>query len=559
MNDKVRALYNWLEKQNLLTQAVLVFSIILLVLSAYILVIFTGGIRNGFEHFMYLPILSAGVIFGVYGGVLTGLIGGVLLGPYLPFDLYEVEVPQSDIWYLQLLFFMSIGAITGITRQSLFAYVAHFNWSCKHDQSTNLSNLASLEEALLNTEIKTDLSVNSKYFIILSLTNSREIEINYNPSSLEGVLVEIANRFEKITNSIVYRASSDYLCAIVCEDESRDIERILSELESSNLENIVLKDNHIHGDILIWTAALRNENKSAEYYLQKANIELLKNGSRGYLNNSHEIELENSLYLEHKDLIGYVKSALDCNQIYLQYQPRIELSTGRIVQAEALMRWKHPEFGNISPDRFIPRVERSTLIDRVTEFVLDRSLMQVAKWDKENACLNISVNISARNLMHPDFLHVIKALLDKHELQGNKLELELTETSLMHNISRSIQILSEIVKLGVVVSIDDFGTGYSSLQYLQMLPVSIIKIDKSFMADLATCKSARNIVDSTLYLAKKVGMKVVAEGVENGETLRLLREIGCEYAQGFYISRPIGPSVLKKLYSKNNGYLNFKN
>ena len=211
--------------------------------------------------------------------------------------------------------------------------------------------------------------------------------------------------------------------------------------------------------------------------------------------------------------------------------------------------------GNIPPALFIPRAERSTLIDRLTEFALDQSLRQVVAWRKKGMHLKVAVNISARNLSQPSFVYQVMRLLDKHQLDGSHLELELTENSLMHNVQKAIDILGKLARQGIALSIDDFGTGYSSLQYLQKLPVSVIKIDQSFVRNLARDAGAIHIVETAVNLAHRMDMTVVAEGVEDRSSLQMLRDIGCDMAQGFYIARPRCAAEFTQWHSACKGQL----
>jgi EAL domain-containing protein (putative c-di-GMP-specific phosphodiesterase class I) len=175
------------------------------------------------------------------------------------------------------------------------------------------------------------------------------------------------------------------------------------------------------------------------------------------------------------------------------------------------------------------------------------------RWKKVGIAMKVAVSISAQNLTQPSFVYQVMNQLEKYGVDGSSLELELTENSLMHNVNNAIEVLTKLTKLGIVVSIDDFGTGYSSLQYLQKLPVSIIKIDQSFILNLATDDGARYIVDAAVNLAHKIDMKVVAEGVEDQQALNILKEMGCDYAQGFLISRPVPASEFTKWRAQLGG------
>jgi len=293
--------------------------------------------------------------------------------------------------------------------------------------------------------------------------------------------------------------------------------------------------------------------QSPSYYIQKASAATVQAAISNAPNIMELNHASDYAIVENIELLGRLKEALDSKQLKLHYQPKVDLRTGAILHVEALMRWHHPSLGDIPPNKFIPRAERSTLIDRVTEFAIDEALRQVVRWKKVGISMKVAVNISAQNLAQPNFVYQVTTLLDRHELDGSSLELELTENSLMQNVSNAIDVLTKLTKLGIVISIDDFGTGYSSLQYLQKLPVSIIKIDKSFVLNLANDAGCRYIVDAAVNLAHKIDMLVVAEGVEDQASLNILKESGCDFAQGFFISRPVSANEFTKWRDLNTG------
>lgn len=234
-----------------------------------------------------------------------------------------------------------------------------------------------------------------------------------------------------------------------------------------------------------------------------------------------------------------VRVALDQGEIVLHFQPQLHLATGRVVGVEALARWQHPTRGLVPPAEFLPLVERGDLVDRFTARVLDLALDQCARWRDAGRPLPVAVNLSARNLLDPRLPAAVELGLATRSLQPAWLELELTETSAMADPERSRHVLDDLTALGVALAIDDYGTGYGSLTYLRQLSVRRLKIDRSFVAGLASDAASRSIVVSTLDLARDLGLDVVAEGVEDDDTLLRLRDLGCPHAQGFGIGRPV--------------------
>ncbi|GAB1261408.1 sensor domain-containing protein [Aurantivibrio plasticivorans] len=238
-------------------------------------------------------------------------------------------------------------------------------------------------------------------------------------------------------------------------------------------------------------------------------------------------------------LMGDLGKAIREEQLLLHYQPKLSLVEHRPTGVEALIRWQHPELGMVSPGEFIPIAESTGLIHPMTLWVLEEAIKQCKAWENEGIFTSIAVNLSTRNLMDDDIVDSISNLLTRHSLKAECLELEITESSIMEDPKRALHILNNIHALGVRLSIDDFGTGYSSLSYLKKLPVDALKIDFSFVINMLEDEQDRIIVNSTINLAHNLGLKVVAEGVESQAALQQLSRMGCDYAQGFYISKPI--------------------
>ena len=244
---------------------------------------------------------------------------------------------------------------------------------------------------------------------------------------------------------------------------------------------------------------------------------------------------------ERLKLLGELRWAIEAGQLQLYYQPKVDLRTRTVVGVEALLRWRHPRKGLVPPGDFIPAAEEAGVIRPLTWWVLEQAVRQCAAWEKSDQGLDVAVNLSARSLHDPQLTPRITELLKAHELAPQRLQLEVTESAVMTDSARAAEILEMLDALGVRVSIDDFGTGNSSLRYLRDLPVSEIKIDKSFVLGMKGGENGRDkaIVRSTSELGHNLGLQVVAEGVEDQAALDLLCSYGCDLAQGFYIARPM--------------------
>ena len=241
-----------------------------------------------------------------------------------------------------------------------------------------------------------------------------------------------------------------------------------------------------------------------------------------------------------------LRQAIISDQLFLTFQPKVSLSQERITGVEVLLRWQHPEHGIIVPDQFIPVAERTGLIIPLTLWVLQQSLLQCRKWNEMGMDLSIAVNLTMWNLEAQELPDQIEALLRDTNVAPESLELEITETSIMSDPQRVIRTLNQIRNLGVRFAIDDFGTGYSSFAYLTKLPVSCIKIDKSFVLNIESDRDSSVIVKSIIDLGHNLGLKVVAEGVETIETKKMLHVFQCDEGQGYYFCRPVPGDAMTK-------------
>lgn len=231
-------------------------------------------------------------------------------------------------------------------------------------------------------------------------------------------------------------------------------------------------------------------------------------------------------------------------QLSLVFQPRLDVVTGEICSAEALLRWDHPTLGPVSPAEFVPVVEASSLARELTEWVLDEALSNLAAWGREGFPFKLSLNLSALNLEEEDFFERLMTKLATFHVAPDQIELELTETVMMKETDGAFGLLNRLKAVGVKLAIDDFGTGYSSLAYLQKLPVDIVKIDRSFVSDMENGNRERVLVRSMIDLSHSLGYRVVAEGVETQDAANLLEAMGCDEIQGYWLSRPVTSDAL---------------
>ena len=295
-------------------------------------------------------------------------------------------------------------------------------------------------------------------------------------------------------------------------------------------------------DASIGIALSPDHGHDADTLLRRADVAMYvaKRGNAGYAVYTADQDQHSPMRLA---MVSELRRAIDQNELSLYFQPKVSLAAGSVTCAEALVRWQHPRHGLLGPDLFVPIAEQTGLIRPLTRWVLDAALRQCSRWRHQGLDLAVAVNMSMRNLHDPEVVDTIRHLLTRWGIPPARLVVEITESSLMADADRAMDVLGRMRGMGVGISIDDFGTGYSSLAYLKRLPVDELKIDKSFVAHIASDNSDAAIVRSTIGLAHDLGLAVVAEGIEDEATLDYLTGLGCDVAQGYFISRPLPVSA----------------
>jgi EAL domain-containing protein (putative c-di-GMP-specific phosphodiesterase class I) len=243
---------------------------------------------------------------------------------------------------------------------------------------------------------------------------------------------------------------------------------------------------------------------------------------------------------EMMNLEAELRRAIERDEFVLHYQPKVSVATGRITGVEALLRWQHPERGLVPPGDFIPLLEETGLVVQAGAWVLDAVCGQIRAWQISGLDpVPVAINLSARQFVSPDLAGTIRRALEKHGVDATLLEVEITESAIMHNTEEAIRTLEHLQSLGVQTAVDDFGTGYSSLGYLKRFPLRALKVDRSFIRDITTDPDDATITQAVISMAHSLELKVIAEGVETEAQLEFLERYGCDEVQGFIYSRPV--------------------
>ncbi|WP_241558925.1 sensor domain-containing protein [Oceanobacillus halophilus] len=361
-------------------------------------------------------------------------------------------------------------------------------------------------------------------------------------------LIEIANRLKMMLNpkDFIARIGGDEF-AIIMVNTSKEQAIMIADKVMVEIQKPITLAKEIHTiTASIGISMYPFHAKSPEELLKRANIasdEVKAKGRNNYLFFNKNME-ENSL--ERILLENELKKAIESDQFTLDYQPKIDIKSGKIIGMEALVRWVHPELGRISPGKFIPIAEETGLILELGELILRKGCKQNKQWQNQGyPKQQLSVNLSTKQLYQKNLSDKIEAILEETGLEAQWLELEITESAFA-NISNAQTILLKIKDLGVAISIDDFGTGYSSFGYLKHLPVNTLKIDAIFIRDINLNPESQAIVNGIVDIAGKLKLNVIAEGIETNEQLCILREVSCPQGQGFYFSKPLSKEKFER-------------
>jgi len=362
------------------------------------------------------------------------------------------------------------------------------------------------------------------------------------------LLREVAERLSDIVrreSDTVARLGGDEFVVLLPSDNVDGARRVARNIQAA-LETPMTLDGHVVDcRVSIGVAAYPEHGDNATTLLRRADVAMytakrLGNGFAVYDDRDDE---DSRARLS---LMGELRRAVEQDELTLHYQPKVHLSEARELHVEALVRWQHPSRGLVPPNEFIPFAEQTGFIRAITQWVLGQAVRQCAQWRREGLRMNVSINISARDLLTPDLTERFAALLTEHACNAAWFGLEITESAILDDPGQALRNLERLHALGCRISIDDYGTGYSSLAYLKRLPVNELKIDRSFVMGMVSDTSDAVIVRSTIDLAHNMGLSVVAEGVEDEATLRRLRELGCDMVQGYHLSRPLTADDLAK-------------
>ncbi len=485
-------------------------------------------------------------IFGIaFAALLASLVGALLLARSVSLPVqslaraagrighgdYQTDVPLDRTDELGVLAKAISRMQAGIAEREL--QLAH---NALHDALTGLPN-RTLAMERLGSAIAADRPIGLLY---IGIDNLRELSESGGPTFVDKLLQQVAQTLLELVrpgDTVAHLITDEFLLLL----ENLDSDSAVAVADK--LQQVLLQPHRFGGhdvaiDCRIGIAAFPSDGLSAEELLARSAIAMKDAADMpGRLQvYQHGRDLAHQRQVR---LIRDLRRAAANNELSLHYQPKLDLRDKQVRQAEALLRWQHPQLGNVSPGEFIELAERTGSIQTLTRWVIEEGIRQLSEWSTRGLVVQLSLNISADDLLGSDLPERVVRLLGLHQVPAEQLIFEITESAIMREPEKALKVLNSLRDCGISLSVDDFGTGYSSLAHLKRLPVQELKIDQSFVRNLDETSEDAVIVRSTIEMSHNLGLKVVAEGVEYEHSLRLLERWNCDTAQGYLISRPL--------------------
>jgi diguanylate cyclase (GGDEF)-like protein/PAS domain S-box-containing protein len=448
------------------------------------------------------------------------------------------------------------GDLTGVvivfhdlnTSKAVVMKMAHL---AQHDFLTNLPNRVLLNDRIAHAIEAAKRNNTQIALLFLDLDNFKYINDSLGHDIGDQVLQQVTASLNASVrgSDTVSRTGGDEFVILLAdskngEDAARTAEKIL---ELFNLPHIL--DNHqLHVSTSIGISVYPADGLDAETLIKNADTAMYNAKENGRNNYQFFKPVMNARAVERQSLEASLRMALEKNELTLIYQPKFNLGTSALTGVEALIRWQHPEWGEVMPERFVPVAEDSGLMIPIGRWVIRTACLQVKRWIQSGfPTLTVAVNISATEFLHKDFVPDLQAILLETGVDAPCLALEITETVLMRDAKASAMILHQLKAIGVVLVVDDFGTGYSSLSYLQQFPIDVLKIDRSFVTDIQAVTDEGIIVSAIISMGNSLKLKVIAEGIETAEQLAFLVSRHCHEGQGYLFSSPVTSQQLTHL------------
>ena len=443
------------------------------------------------------------------------------------------------------------------------AMSAKMVYSAQHDYLTNLPNRLLLNDRIAQAIESAKRHDTQLALLFLDLDNFKHINDSLGHATGDKLLQSVTQRLTDCVRSsdTVSRQGGDEFIILLAESKNGDdaaltAQKILDALAKPH----AIGKSQLHISTSIGISAYPNDGLDAETLIKSADTAMYYAKDRGRNNFQFFKGEMNTRAVERSIIEANLRLALVKQQFVLHYQPKVNIITGEITGAEALLRWQHDELGEILPDTFIPVAEDSGLIVPIGRWVLRQACLQSKLWQNAGLpAITIAINISAKEFLHKDFVEGVRAVLIETRFDAQYLELEITESVLMRDAQYSKAILQQLKQMGIKLAVDDFGTGYSSLSYLQKFPIDVLKIDQSFVQNIESINDDGIIVSAIINMGNSLKLRVVAEGVENASQLAFLKARHCEEGQGYFFGHPLAAEQFSENFLKHQPKLSIIN
>lgn len=498
--------------------------------------------------------LAAGAVFFLLNNTLTGVALALWDGlPILPFLRGDfplqvsvngavvalapvlIAVTDASPWLAPILFVPLIA----LHRSAQVRLELHHH--AQHDVLTGLPNQVMFREVLAESVARAEATGAHVGVVMVDLDHFSEINDTLGHATGDELLKQVAARLVETASggATVTRFAGDHF-AVVCPDLSSPWEasELAERLRGAFERPLFVEGSPFELSVNVGLSAYPHHSRDIDRLVQYADVAMNVAKQRRV---GHEIysAVQNSYTPRRLAIVGHLRQALLRHELAVHYQPKVNTHSGSVLGLEALLRWQNRDLGAVSPDEFIPLAEHTGLIREVTAYVLEEALRQLSEWRSAGCPYSVSVNLSARDLHDLRLPGMVARRLAVWGVPASALVLEITETTVMSDLDRAVRVLRELSEMQIGISVDDYGTGYSSLVYLTRLPVDEIKIDRSFVSGMGESDRRRVVVRSTIELARSLGLRVVAEGVETDEEWQLLAAYGCTAVQGLRVGAPV--------------------